>query len=127
MSLINFTCRSCGARCWPCDRDVVSRIRVAARLCSSCDRCAEEDVRVRFGAVVRRETARVVEGRYGPQVKPFAGAATPPGALGYVLAALVVAAVVAGFARPAAVDGLLVGAIAAGVLWFGQLLSKFLA
>ena len=117
MSLINFTCRSCGAKCWSYDRDVVSCIRVAARLCSSCDSCAEEDVRVRFGAVVRREQVRLAPAQEEQL----------PTTLGLVLAALIVLTASAVFVAEFAVEACLIGAILAGIGWFAQIAGRFLA
>ena len=118
MSLINFTCRSCGAKCWSYDRDVVSRIRVAARLCSSCDRCAaEDDVRARFGAVVRREQVRLAPAQEEQL----------PTTLGLVLAALIVLTASAVFVAEFAVEACLIGAILAGIGWFAQIAGRFLA
>lgn len=113
--IANFICRDCRAKCWCDDGDPVSRIRLKHRICAPCNRAALDDVRARFGAVVRREAARVAP------VEPL------PSALGFVLGALVVAALVASLVRPGAVDGLLSGAIVAGIAWFAQLAARFLA
>ncbi len=115
MSTLTYACRCCGARVWSMDRDVAARIRARASLCNLCDADAADDVRARFGAVVRREAARVAP------VEPL------PSALGFVLAGCVVLAVAAVVVAPFAVEAFTVGAIVAGIAWFAQLAGRFLA
>lgn len=114
MTTLTYACRCCGAHVWSMDCDVAARIRASASLCALCDADAADDVRVRFGAVVRRETARLQ-----PVPEPL------PEFLGKFGFALVFAAALSALVAPVLSTAFVVGGGVAWLFWFAQLVGRF--